>query len=185
MSASDESPQAGVTQQVLDRYRGTVSGPVSPSRWLMTRTMTHVSTAVTTSAVTMCHQCQCQSQCQCAPTWDLMLIMSAWCSAAHAQSLTISGVQIWTVAGESEVITAWPRLSSSPSPGHSGHLGPVQLARRHTECLLSDRLETHNMDTCNVWTLEATTNLREVPQCLEKDPKRQGPHLFVERIKNL
>ena len=131
MSASDESPQAGVTQQVLDRYRGTVSGPVSPYRWLMTRTMTHVSTAVTTSAVTMCHQCQCQSQCQCAPSWDLMLIMSAWCSAAHAQSLTISGVQIWTVAGESEVITAWPRLSSSPSPGHSGHLGPVQLARRH------------------------------------------------------
>ena len=83
---------------------------------------------------------------------------------AHAQSLTISGVQIWTVAGESEVITAWPRLSSSPSPGHSGHLGPVQLARRHTECLLSDRLETHNMDTCNVRTLEVTTNLREVPQ---------------------
>ena len=162
MSASDESPQAGVTQQVLDRYRGTVSGPVSPYRWLMTRTMTHVSTAVTTSAVTMCHQRQCS------PSWDLMLIMSAWCSAAHAQSLTISGVQIWTVAGESEVITAWPRLSSSPSPGHSGHLGPVQLARRHGAgelcCLLSDRLETHNMDTCNVWTLEVTTNLREVPQ---------------------
>ena len=107
----------------------------------------------------------------------------------HAQSLTISGVQIWTVAGESEVI-AWPRLSSSPSRGHSGHLGPVQLARRHTgscavSCLLSDRLETHNMDTCNVWTLEVATNLREVPQCPEKALIKQGPLLFVERIKNL
>ena len=110
MSASDESPQAGVTQQVLDTYRGTVSGPVSPYRWSL---MTHVSTAVSTSAVPMCHHHQ--HQCQCGPSWDLMLIMSAWCSAAHAQSLTISGVQIWTVAGESEVI-AWPRLSSSPSP---------------------------------------------------------------------
>ena len=95
------------------------------------------------------------------------------------------------VAGESEVI-AWPRLSSSPSRGHSGHLGPVQLARRHTEtgncavsCLLSDRLETHNMDTCNVWTLEVATNLREVPQCPEKASIRQGPLLFVKRIKNM
>ena len=149
----------------------------------MTRTMTHVSTAVSTSAVTMCHHHQ--HQCQCGPSWDLMLIMSCQLGAAqrtHAQSLTISGVQIWTAAGESEVI-AWPRLSSS----HSGHLGPVQLARRHTEtgscavsCLLSDRLETHNMDTCNVWTLEVATNLREVPQCPENAPIRQGALLFVK-----
>ena len=182
MSASDESPQAGVTQQVLDRYRGTVSGPVSPYRWLMTRTMTHVSTAVTTSAVTMCHQCQCQSQC--APTWDLMLIMSAWCSARthNLSQFRVSKYGRWL-----------GRVKSSPPGRGYLHLLPPATAdtwaqcswHGDTECLLSDRLETHNMDTCNVWTLEATTNLREVPQCLEKDPKRQGPHLFVERIKNL
>ena len=130
MSASDESPQAGVTQQVLDTYRGTVSGPVSPYQWCL---MTHVSTVVSTSAVTMCHQHQCQ--CQCGPSWDLMLIMSAWCSARthNLSQFRVSKYGRWlVVAGESEVI-AWPRLSSSPSRGHSGHLGPVQLARRHTE----------------------------------------------------
>ena len=41
------------------------------------------------------------------------------------------------------------------------------------------------MDTCNVWTLEVATNLREVPQCPEKALIKQGPLLFVERIKNL
>ena len=35
----------GVAQQVLDTYRGTVSGPVSPYRWWL---MTHVSSAVST-----------------------------------------------------------------------------------------------------------------------------------------
>ena len=92
-------------------------------------------TAVSTSAVTMCHQHQCQHQCQCGPSWDLMLIMSAWCSARthNLSQFRVSKYGRWlVVAGESEVI-AWPRLSSSPSRGHSGHLGPVQLARRHTE----------------------------------------------------
>ena len=58
------------------------------------------------------------------------------------------------VAGESEVI-AWPRLSSSPSRGHSGHLGPVQLARRHTEtgncavsCGTDSRLTTWTRAMC-------------------------------------
>ena len=121
MSASDESPQAGVTQQVLDRYRGTVSGPVSPYRWLMTRTMTHVSTAVTTSAVTMCHQCQCQ----CAPSWDLMLIMSAWCSARthNLSQFRVSKYGRWL-----------GRVKSSPPGRGYLHLLPPATADTWAQC---------------------------------------------------
>ena len=124
MSASDESPQAGVTQQVLDTYRGTVSGPVSPYRWCL---MTHVSTAVSTSAVTMCHQHQCQ--CQCGPSWDLMLIMSAWCSSAHARTISHN-------FGCPNMDGGWwwlGRVKSSPGRGYL-HLLPAATADTWAQC---------------------------------------------------